>query len=113
MNVDWIVWMGVLVVGGGIGYALGTRKGQARIRLLEEELQNGVHAQRRSVETWKAFCHFLAPVFPVFVGQIKAVIQETEQVAAGLIQRFQAISRKTICLERRREGSIYPPRLFY
>jgi methyl-accepting chemotaxis protein len=32
-------------------------------------------------------------VFPVFVGQIKAVIQETEQAAAGLIQRFQAISR--------------------
>ncbi len=93
MNVDWIVWMCVLGVGGGIGYALGTRKGQAHIRLLEEQLQNGVHAQRRSLENWKAFCHCLAPVFPVFVGQIKAVIQETEQAAAGLIQRFQAISR--------------------
>jgi methyl-accepting chemotaxis protein len=32
-------------------------------------------------------------VFPVFVAQIKAVIQETEQAAAGLIQRFQGISR--------------------
>jgi methyl-accepting chemotaxis protein len=85
--------MCVLGVGGGIGYALGTRKGQVHIRLLEKQLQNGVHAQRRSLENWKAFCHCLAPVFPVFVGQIKAVIQETEQAAAGLIQRFQAISR--------------------
>ncbi len=93
MNVDWIVWMSVLVVGGGIGYALGTRKEQARIRLLEEQIQNSVHTQRRSVENWKDFCQCLAPVFPVFVGQIKAVIQETEQAAAGLIQRFQAISR--------------------
>lgn len=93
MNVDWIVWMCVLGVGGGIGYSLGIRKGRVHIRLLEEQLQNGVHAQRRSLENWKAFCHCLAPVFPVFVGQIKAVIQETEQAAAGLIQRFQAISR--------------------
>ena len=93
MNVDWMVWLGVLAVGGGIGYALGTSKKQAHIRLLEQKLQDAVHTQRRSMENWKAFCHCLAPVFPVFVGQIKAVIQETEQAAAGLIQRFQAISR--------------------
>jgi methyl-accepting chemotaxis protein len=93
VNVDWIVWVSFLVVGGGIGYALSARKGQADIRLLEQQLQDAVHAQRRSMENWKAFCHCLTPVFPVFVGQIKAVIQETEQAAAGLIQRFQAISR--------------------
>lgn len=93
MNVDWFVWIGVLAVGGGIGYAAGLGKGQARIRLLEQQLQEGMRTQRRSLENWKAFCACLAPVFPVFVGQIKAVIQETEQAAAGLIQRFQAISR--------------------
>jgi len=93
VNGDWMVWMSVLVVGSGVGYALGARKGQARIRLLEQQLQEGARAQRRSLENWKAFCSCLAPVFPVFVAQIKAVIQETEQAAAGLIQRFQAISR--------------------
>ena len=93
MNLDWIMWLSVLVIGGGIGYALAFRKGQTHIRLLEQQLQDRVHAQRRSLENWKAFCSCLAPVFPVFVGQIKAVIQETEQAAAGLIQRFQAISR--------------------
>ena len=93
MNVDWMMWIGFLVVGSGIGYALGTKKEQRYSRLLEQQLQDSVHSQRRSMENWKAFCHCLAPVFPVFVGQIKAVIQETEQAAAGLIQRFQAISR--------------------
>ena len=93
MNLDWIMWLSLLGIGGGIGYALAFRKGQTHIRLLEQQLQDRVHAQRRSLENWKAFCSCLAPVFPVFVGQIKAVIQETEQAAAGLIQRFQAISR--------------------
>jgi methyl-accepting chemotaxis protein len=93
VNVDWILWMSLLVVGGGVGYALGIRKEKVHSRLLEKQLQRGVHAHRRSLENWKAFCSCLAPVFPVFVGQIKAVIQETEQAAAGLLQRFQAISQ--------------------
>ncbi|MDH3502964.1 MAG: methyl-accepting chemotaxis protein [Nitrospirota bacterium] len=93
MNGDWMVWMGVVVAGTGIGYALGARSKQMRIHLLEQQLQAGIQAQRRSLENWKAFCQCLAPVFPVFVAQIKAVIQETGQAADGLIQRFQAISR--------------------
>ena len=93
MNSDWMVWMGVVVAGAGIGYALGARSGQRRIHLLEKKLQEGIHAQRRSLENWKAFCQCLAPVFPVFVAQIKSVIQETGEAADGLIQRFKAISR--------------------
>jgi len=93
VNGDWMVWMGVVVAGTGIGYALGARSKQMRIHLLEQQLQAGIQAQRRSLENWKAFCQCLAPVFPVFVAQIKAVIQETGQAADGLIQRFQAISR--------------------
>jgi methyl-accepting chemotaxis protein len=85
--------MGVVVAGAGIGYALGARSGQRRIHLLEKKLQEGIHAQRRSLENWKAFCQCLAPVFPVFVAQIKSVIQETGEAADGLIQRFKAISR--------------------
>jgi methyl-accepting chemotaxis protein len=93
VNVDWIMWVSLLVAGFVMGYALAFRKWQTHVRLLEQELQDRVDGQRRSLENWKAFCRCLAPVFPVFVGQIKAVIQETEQAAAGLIQRFQAISR--------------------
>jgi methyl-accepting chemotaxis protein len=93
VNGDWIVWTCLLLTGGGFGYAVALIKGQAHIRQLEQKLQSGIHAQRRSIQNWKDFCGCLAPVFPVFVSQIKAVIQETEQAAAGLIQRFQAISR--------------------
>lgn len=93
MNGDWMVWMGVVVAGTGIGYVLGARSRQMRIHRLEQQLQESIQAQRRWLENWKAFCQCLAPVFPVFVGQIKAVIQETGQAADGLIQRFQAISR--------------------
>jgi len=93
VNVDWILWMSLLLIGGLGGYVLGLRKERVHIRLLEKQLQRGVHAHRRSLEDWKTFCSCLAPVFPVFVGQIKAVIQETERAAAGLIQRFQAISQ--------------------
>ncbi|MCA9422380.1 MAG: hypothetical protein KC592_15260, partial [Nitrospira sp.] len=93
MNGDWMVWMGVVVAGTGIGYVLGARSRQMRIHLLEQQLQEAIQAQRRWLENWKAFCQCLAPVFPVFVAQIKAVIHETGQAADGLIQRFQAISR--------------------
>jgi methyl-accepting chemotaxis protein len=93
VNVDWMIWMSFLAVGCGVGYALCARTKQAHLRRVEKELQDSVHAQRRSLENWRAFCSCLAPVFPVFVAQIKAVIQETEQAAGGLIQRFQAISR--------------------
>ncbi|WP_342347140.1 methyl-accepting chemotaxis protein [uncultured Nitrospira sp.] len=93
MNGDWMVWMGVVVVGTGVGYVLGAKSRQMRIQLLEKQLQEGIQAQRRWLENWKDFCQCLAPVFPVFVGQIKAVIQETGQAADGLIQRFQAIAR--------------------
>ena len=93
MNSDWMVWMGVVVAGAGIGYALGARSRQMRISLLQKKLQESMQAQRRSLENWKAFCQCLSPVFPVFVAQIKAVIQETGQAADGLIHRFQAISR--------------------
>ena len=93
MNGDWMVWVGVVVAGTGIGYVWGARSRQTRIHRLEQQLQESTQAQRRWIENWKAFCQCLAPVFPVFVAQIKAVIQETGQAADGLIQRFQAISR--------------------
>ncbi len=83
-----------MVVGGGVGYALGRRTGQSQIKRLEGHLQESTKQQANTQQNWKEFCGYLAPVFPVFVGQLKAVIQETEQAAAGLIQRFQKISQQ-------------------
>jgi len=61
---------------------------------LEKQLQESKKRQTKDQQNWKDFCAALAPVFPIFVAQIKAVIQETEQAAAGLIQRFQNIAQQ-------------------
>jgi len=92
--IDWIMWGAFLVVGGGVGYGLGSRTGQSRIAGLERQLQESAKVQANVQQNWKEICARLAPAFPVFVGQLKAVIQETEQAASGLIQRFQKISQQ-------------------
>jgi methyl-accepting chemotaxis protein len=62
--------------------------------MLECQLREAAEAQAKDQYNWKEFCRCLAPVFPVFIGQLKAVIQETEEAAAGLIERFQKISQQ-------------------
>ena len=92
---DWIWGIIGLGVGGGIGMVLGKRmeaRGKEELALRLHEVEG---LQQRSLQNWREFCGCLTPVFPVFVGQIKAVIQETEQASAGLIQRFQAIAQKS------------------
>ena len=94
MVIEWMIWGIFLIVGGGVGYVLGSRKEQAHIADLERRLRESVKVQAATQHNWKEFCGCLAPVFPVFVGQLKAVIQETEQAASGLIQRFRKISQQ-------------------
>ncbi len=94
MSIDWITWGIFLIVGGASGYYLGNHGSQSRIENLEKRLKKSEEGQVTAQQNWKEFCGCLAPVFPVFVGQLKAVIQETEQAASGLIQRFQKISQQ-------------------
>jgi len=92
--IDWIMWGAFLVVGCGVGYVLGSRIGQSQIADLKRGLQESEKMQIKAQQNWKDFCGCLAPVFPVFVGQLKAVIQETEQAASDLIHRFKKISQQ-------------------
>ena len=92
--IDWMIWGALLIIGGGVGYVLGSRTGQSRLVVLERQLKESAKEQATVQQNWKEFCGCLAPAFPVFVGQLKAVIQETEQAASGLIQRFQKISQQ-------------------
>ena len=94
MSIDWITWGIFLIVGSAIGYYLGNSSAQSRIEKLEKRVKKSEDAQSAAQKNWKEFCGCLAPVFPVFVSQLKAVIQETEQAASGLIQRFQKISQQ-------------------
>ncbi|MDH5429051.1 MAG: methyl-accepting chemotaxis protein [Nitrospirota bacterium] len=94
MAIDWMMWGLCLLVGGGVGYGVGRRTSQSKVGNLERQLQEAAMVQTKVQQNWKEFCACLAPTFPVFVGQLKAVIQETEQAAGGLIQRFQRISQQ-------------------
>ncbi len=94
MSIDWILPGVLLILGGGGGYVLGHRNGESRIADLEKQLQESATRVAATQKNWKEFCRCLTPVFPVFVGQLKAVIQETEQAASALIMRFQKISQQ-------------------
>ncbi|MGB0911465.1 MAG: methyl-accepting chemotaxis protein, partial [Nitrospirales bacterium] len=50
--------------------------------------------ERNISRSWQAFGTALIPLLPVFVGQMKSVIKETEEACSGLIQRFQTISSR-------------------
>ena len=93
MLIDWMVWGLLLIVGGGGGYILGSRRQDVRINGLEDQVQASKASQMQAQQHWKEFCGCFAPVFPVFVGQLKGVIQETDEAASGLILNFQKISR--------------------
>lgn len=82
------------MAGLGIGWWLGFRSRQKTIDDLGKQLQTAGEAQQRSMNNWREFCSCLAPLLPVFVAQIKSVIQETELAAGGLIQRFQRIAQQ-------------------
>lgn len=94
MVIDLMVWAGILIVGIGGGYILGSRAAQSRMVELEQHARNSALGLANAQQYWKEFCECLTPSFPVFVGQLKAVIQETEQAASGLIGRFQKISQQ-------------------
>ena len=94
MAIDWMIGGILLMVGGSAGYALGQRSGQSDRSTGETVPQESELEANRLQNNWKEFCGCLAPMLPVFVGQLKAVIQETEQASAGLIQRFQKISQQ-------------------
>ncbi len=92
--IDWMIGSVFLIIGAIGGYILGRRSGESRIADLEQEARNLAMGLANAQQYWKDFCGCLTPIFPVFVGQLKAVIQETEQAASGLIQRFQKISQQ-------------------
>jgi methyl-accepting chemotaxis protein len=89
---EWLIGVTALAIGLGIGWWLGVLQKRGTIDGLEKKVQEAREVQQQSMKNWREFCHCVAPAFPVFVAQIKSVIQETEQAAAGLIQRFQRIA---------------------
>jgi len=94
MNPSWWWVLGALCTGVLVGY-VGKRPPAAPSSgrehdISDEELEREIHVSK----SWQMFGRALTPLLPVFVGQMKSVIQETEEAASGLIQRFQTISTR-------------------
>ena len=85
---------GALFVGAATGFALARRNQQGQASHVERESQKQIGKAHHSIKSWQEFGASLTPLLPVFVGQMKSVIQETELAAANLIERFQTISRR-------------------
>ena len=67
MVIEWIIWGGLLLVGGGIGYVLGTRKEQSHSHDHESRIREAEQKLAESQQNWKEFCGCLAPRIPVYV----------------------------------------------
>ena len=83
-----------LLIGMAIGYGVARRTQKQDMLNLKNENKRQLSKVKQVVNSWENFGTSLNPLLPVFVGQMKSVIQETELAAANLIQRFQDISQR-------------------
>lgn len=94
MSPSWWWVLGALCTGVLVGYVGKRNPSESSSRCDEhishEALEKEIHVSK----SWQAFGRALTPLLPVFVGQMKSVIQETEEAASGLIQRFQKIATR-------------------
>jgi len=78
----------------GIAYIAVTWVWRGRMTQLEASHQQAMKTVEGATGSLQQVGGCLAPMLPVFVSQLKSVVQETEQAAAGLIERFQAIVQR-------------------
>ena len=94
MSPNWLWIVGALLTGMFVGYFMKARQSESSAcsdaQVQNEELER----ERSMLKGWRVFGTCLTPLLPVFIGQMKSVIQETEQASAGLIERFQTISQR-------------------
>ena len=90
----WVWIIGALSIGIMLGYF--TRGCiQSSTTQTEEQVPNNELERAQTIsKSWHDFGQSLIPLLPVFVGQMKSVIKETEDACSGLIERFQTISRR-------------------
>ena len=96
MSPNWWWVVGALSTGLLAGYFGNTRqKKEPPIpRPQSLTLNRELEQERDIAKSWQAFGRALIPLLPVFIGQLKSVIQETGEASSGLIQRFQTISQR-------------------
>ena len=96
MSPNWWWVLAALFTGLVVGYVAKGRKSKTAESLADWNTvhDDSLERERQISRSWRAFGQALTPLLPVFVGQMKSVIQETEEASAGLIARFQKISQR-------------------
>ena len=89
----WDVLCGVMAgagVVGGVSVVYWRRKIAHIQAALEEQLRQSQSGEAR----WKQFALGASAVLPVFIEQLKAVVEQTEEAALSLTTRFDTISQR-------------------
>ena len=94
MSPNWWWVMGALFTGMIAGCLMTVRKARPSLSPAQPVQDDCLEKKKNISRSWREFGQVLTPLLPVFIGQMKSVIQETEEASAGLIQRFQKISQR-------------------
>ncbi len=88
--IDGSVLWSCAVLGAGVGVTSLVRRWRRVLAQLETERAARTSAERRC-RHWEGLAQACTPILPVLVEQLKGVSTHTEQAAADLMARFQAI----------------------
>lgn len=94
MTPNWWWVISAVLGGAAIAHGATSRAWQKRTRKLVAEYESQLAQERECTTTWAKVGACANQLFPVFIGQLKSVVKETEAAAAGLIERFQGIARR-------------------
>jgi len=94
VNPNWWWVAGALLGGAGVAYAWTMKIWKRRMALLLADHQTHIIREKEGAQAWFELGGCVTKLIPVFVNQLKSVIQETETAAAGLIERFQGIAAR-------------------
>nr|MBI3614079.1 hypothetical protein [Nitrospirota bacterium] len=90
----WIELSIGLLAGGGIAAGLVWRVWRQRLEAERVQAQAEQAAIKARCRAWEEFAGCAAPLLPVLVEQLKAVVGQTESAALALCTRFQRISQR-------------------
>lgn len=94
MNISvWWMIAGMLGVGTA-AFALTRAAWSRRLSRERAEAATTLAHERDTRKAWEQFATCAAPVLPVLIEQMKAVVMQTEQAALDLTVRFQLIARR-------------------
>ena len=94
MSPDWWWVVCALVLGVVVGYFGNRKKSETASSSTGQASNVELDREKHISKSWQNFGSALIPLLPVFIGQMKSVIKETEDACSGLIQRFQTISQR-------------------